>query len=542
MKHRMNRSNHWRVGVLACIVVLAGILRISGIGSNPPSLSWDEVSIGYNAYSILKTARDEHGTFLPLSTFVAYGDYKPPLSVYATVPAVALFGLNEFAVRLPSAVAGTLMIVVTYMLVGTLVGYTSMLPLVTSVVLALSPWHIQLSRAGFEANIATLFVCLGVWLVVASMRQSKLWIVAWLPFVAAMYTFNSARYVVPLLGVGLLIYARPWMPEQRRFFLWGIVLSFLCLLPLLPHLFSSQARLRFQEVNIFSDPSIVLTANERMEHDEQSLAGRIVHNRRVGYVRSYLMHFFDHFDPQFLFVRGDGNPKFSIQDVGQLYMMEFPFLVAGSIWFILTYRKQGMLLLFWLLVSIAPAAVARETPHALRIENSLPVWHIAIASGILWVLSLLTNHWKKVGALGIFVGYVMSASYFLHNYTSHYPREFSGEWQYGYRQAYAYARAHEQNYEKIYVTESIGRAYMYGLFYTAYDPATFVKEKDSYFDAQGFYHVDGFGKYRFVGNTLPPFEPNTLYILPPGWAPKAANIHTTIHKLNGEPVLEVFSL
>ena len=95
---------------LIFIFLIAAALRLFALGSNPPGLYWDEVSLGYNAYSILKTGHDEHNRFLPIDTFKAFGDYKPPGYIYATVPSIALFGLNNFAVRLPSALAGTLLV------------------------------------------------------------------------------------------------------------------------------------------------------------------------------------------------------------------------------------------------------------------------------------------------------------------------------------------------------------------------------------------------------------------------------------------------
>src|SRR3989344_5777104 len=101
--------------LIVLIVLLAAILRFYQIDSNPPSLYWDEASLGYNAYSILKTARDEHGTFLPLTNFAAFGDYKPPGYIYVTVPAVWIFGLTEFAIRFPSAFFGTLTVLITYL-------------------------------------------------------------------------------------------------------------------------------------------------------------------------------------------------------------------------------------------------------------------------------------------------------------------------------------------------------------------------------------------------------------------------------------------
>ena len=64
------------------LIVAAGFaLRLAAINLIPPSLNWDEVSLGYNAYSLLKTGRDEWGTVLP-TIFRAYGDYKLPIYIY----------------------------------------------------------------------------------------------------------------------------------------------------------------------------------------------------------------------------------------------------------------------------------------------------------------------------------------------------------------------------------------------------------------------------------------------------------------------------
>lgn len=528
--------------ILACIVLAALFLRVWRIGGNPPSLSWDEVSIGYNAYSIAKSGADEHGRPFPLDTFIAYGDYKPPLSIYAAVPFVRVFGLTEEAVRLPSAIAGTFTVALTYFLVSELLT-AGALPLIASGLLAVSPWHIGLSRAGFEANIALFFVVLGIYFICRTRTNPRYWLIALLPFVASIYTFNSARYFSPILGLGILIWFGSQVRKQKAWVLGGVLISAVFLFPIAPHLVSKEARLRFTEVNIFTDPSVVLTANDRMEKDNQAFLGKILHNRRIGYARSYLIHFFDHFDPQFLFIRGDGNPKFSIQDVGQLYGIEFPFLIAGVYFILSRFRRWGLFLLFWLVAAIIPAAVARETPHALRIENSLPTWQIFIAGGILWFIGLLRGiRLRSVFALAVSAAYTFSVAYYLHNYYIHYPREYSGEWQYGYREAIRFVSPLKGKYTRIYLTESIGRPYAYVLFYEKTDPTHFRQVKKSYFDAAGFYHVVGFDTWQFVGNELPPFEKGALYVLPPGAKPAGARTLTTIQKLNGEPALEIFDL
>jgi len=626
--------------VLLLIVIFAFALRVYKVSVIPPALSWDEVSIGYNAYSIFKTGKDEHGRLFPLDAFAAYGDYKPPFSIYLTVPFVALFGLNELAVRLPSVLFGTLTVLLTYFLVKELLnnGHQTMssgreyvtgdneqgteiqngrqntlshahchmsilnahcslspvtyLPLLSSALLAISPWHINLSRAGFEANIALFFIVLGVILVLKAIDRPKLWIVAWIPFIAALYTFNSSRYFAPLLGLGLVFIGRKSIMKNFRFFIIGICLSVVLMLPIATHLVSKEARLRFTEVNIFSDASVVLLSNKRIEDAGGAWWAKIVYNRRVGYARSYVLHYFDHFQPDYLFVKGDGNPKFSIQDVGQLYMIEAPFLVIGAFGLIRLSPTVGLFLLYWLCMAIVPAAVARETPHALRTLNSLPTWQIFVAFGILSVIRWIQNreqiaennmqvtrdnepaptriysdrgeqgttdnrqkiinnkqncflsfahcHMSTVFCFLLSVIYIFSVGYYLSNYYVHYPWMYSGEWQYGYKQALAYVHPIEASYDTIYMTESIGRPYMYTLFYNQIDPKEYLRIKDASFDAAGFYHVYGFGKYRFVKDMPQVCSGRCLFIAPSNATPKDAKILKTIPLLNGLPILTIY--
>lgn len=524
--------------IILLIVVFAFILRIYNVAKAPPSLSWDEVSIGYNAYSILKTARDEHGRFLPFDAFVAYGDYKPPLPIYVTVPFVAVFGLNDFAVRLPSALFGTLTVLLTFFLVRALIKQKSdTLPLLSAAVLSVSPWHVNISRGGFEANIALFFVVLGTWLTLTARQQPRRWLIAWLPFVAAIYTFNSARVFSILFVPALVLFTYRDIKKNFRLFIYGVIVAVICAAPTIPFLFSSQARLRFNEVNIFTDASIVETANTRIKREPGNIIGNIVNNRRVGYARNFLIHFMDNVEPNFLFIKGDGNPKFSIQDVGQLYLIEAPFLVIGIFVLFISYPAVAGLLLFWIIAAIIPAATARETPHALRILNSLPTWHIFVAFGIVSVYRKLTKG-RSAYIFLIIAFYLFSITYYLHTYYRHYPIEYSGEWQYGYREAIQKIGSIASKFDRIVITDSIGRPYMYTLFYTKTDPGQLLRTKTSYFDAAGFYHVDGFLKYRFGGSLPNELEPKTLYI----WngAPKGARILDTIHLLNGDPVLVIF--
>lgn len=527
--------------LLGFIVLIAFILRFHLLSSNPPSLTWDEASWGYNAYSLGIDGKDEFGKFLPITFLESFGDFKPPLYAYLSIVPVKLFGLNEFSTRFASAFFGVLTVLLTFFLTKEIFKKKSnVIPLLSAFVLAISPWHILLSRAAFEANVATFFITLGVYLFLFSLRRSK-WIlvVSFIAFVLSMYTFNTARIVAPLLIFGLFLFNRKEVFRAKKEVITALVVGFILFLPLLLFLLTPQAKLRFAEVNIFSDSSVINTANQEIANDKNAIWSKTIHNRRLIYGVEYLKHYFDNVNPLFLFVRGDGNPKFSIQDVGQLYMWEAPFLIIGILF--LFKKKEGnwWIIPYWLIVGIIPAGTARETPHALRIEAVLPTFQILTAYGLFYgVSSLSSKKIRRVVPLFLLILVFFNFAYFYHNYFSHYPKEFSGEWQYGYKEAINYVNSVQASYDRIVFTESLGRPYIYALFYSGYSPFNFRKEAVVEKEALGFVHVNKFGKYVFTKDVLGAnSQGKTLYIDVPGNIPNKVQILKEINLLNGRPAL-----
>ncbi len=537
---RINRTMY----ILLAILLMALFFRTYRISTNPPAISWDEASIGYNAFTILTTGRDEHGVFLPINTFAAFGDYKPPVPIYLTVPFVAIFGLNELAVRLPSAVAGVLTVWVLYLLVMELFKtskHANTTGLVSAALLTITPWHIMLSRAGFEANIALLFLVTGMFLVLKARSNPTLLYICWIPFVLGIYTFNSTRYAGPMIAAALCVFIYRVLMQYKKQAIGGIFIALIFMLPIIPHLFSKQALLRFEEVSIFSDLRTVLVSNARKESDNHTPLSALLHNRRVGYAREYFIHFFDNLEPRYLFIKGDGNPKFSIQDVGQLLIISAPFLVYGWLTLFRDYPAIGGLFVWWLIAAIAPTAVARETPHALRTENGLPVYMIVTAYGLVMSFVQLKKNRLRDILFGVLcLLFFGNVAFFWHNLIQHYPKEYSGEWQYGYKQAIEVAGKYKDKYDTIVLTESIGRPYIYALFYEKMPLSEYEKTRDASFDAAGFYNVYGVGKYRFTREGTGDYKGKTLYILPPKDVPASARVIDTIRVLNGTPILVVF--
>lgn len=536
--------------IFITIVLIAFLLRFFNLSTNPPALTWDEAAWGYNAYSLGQDGKDEFGRFLPITYLESFGDYKPPLYAYLSIIPVKVFGMNEFSTRFISALFGTLTVCITFFLVKEIFGKEkNLLALLSTGILAISPWHILLSRAAFEANVANFFIVLGIYLFFVSKRKRSLLLVcSVISFIASMYTFNSARIVAPLLFIILCIFSYKQMFVMKKQVIIAGIIGMILIAPLGLFLQTPAAKLRFNEVNIFSDISIIKTINQEVANDHNSLFSKGIHNRRLVYLIAYVKHYLDNLSPGFLFITGDGNPKFSIQSVGQLYLWEIPFLILGV--FFLFRKREGYwwFIPVWLLVGIIPAGVARETPHALRIESSLPTFQILTAYGLVTCYLFLTRiKIKQMHLSHVYIGMITvllmgNVMYFLYLYFVQYPSTYSGEWQYGYKQSIAYVQKEKDHYKNVIITNALGRPYIYYLFYTKFSPETFRKNAVIRRDPFGFVHVDGFDKYLFVDNMLDVSQTkDNLYIGTQSDIPQNAHVLKTIALLNGKPALYIYT-
>src|SRR3990167_10691408 len=105
------KKNFLYIAGLILVFILGIFVYFYKLDKIPSGFYIDEALPGYNAYSILKTGKDEYGKFLPL-LFRFYGSYNPPLYTYLTVFPIAAFGLSVFSVRFVSALAGLLSAIV----------------------------------------------------------------------------------------------------------------------------------------------------------------------------------------------------------------------------------------------------------------------------------------------------------------------------------------------------------------------------------------------------------------------------------------------
>ena len=332
--------------------------------------------------------------------------------------------------------------------------------------------------------------------------------------------------------------------KSKKFVIISAVVGLVLLLPFIFYLRTPESKLRFNEVNIFSDINVIKESNRLIAQDNNSLLAKVLDNRRVLYSLSYVKHYFDFFNPTYLFFTGDVNPRFSLRDNGELFLWELPILLIGAYLLISQKSKTSIFIVGWFLLSPVAGAVARETPHALRSETFIPSFEIIASLGMVFLIDSLKKINKQIKAFLIVViaGIIVSSVYlFLHDYLIHFPVSFSYDWQYGYKEAVLEAEKLKNDYDYIVFTESYGRPYVYVAFYSDITPRDFIKEVDFKVDPFGFYSVPKLGKYVFRSQLIDSADKGkkVLYVGKADQIPLSFTILKRINFLNGDPAFVI---
>lgn len=501
--------------ILLVILLLGFILRIIFLNISPPGFNADEAALGYNAYSLLKTGKDEWGTSFPL-VFKSFSDYKPGLYVYLTVPFVAIFGLNELSVRLPSIILGVFSIVLIYFLSKEIFG-KEIVAKVTAFLLSVSPWHVHFSRGAWEANVATFFILLAVYAFIKAFKnRAFLWISS-ASFIAAMYTYQSARLVVPVFILLLVIFYWKGLVVKKNILL--LILAAILLLPLVFTLTGVIGLARFQGLSIFSDPGPLNRVNEeRGQHQNySSFWTRFFHNKLEVYASNFAGHYLDHFDPNFLFVYGDSLKRNKIPDIGQMYIFEILTVLSGVYFIIRNRFNHSKVVFLWLIVAPLASSLTYQTPHAIRAHNMVIPLILLSSLGLGMLYEKVLRLVRSVRYLAQIVGIMVigfSLISFFDRYYLHLPKQYALEWEYGFSQVVSYIVANQDKYQRIVITDRYDQPYILFLFYSRYDPAKYQQQSKKIGDNKfGFTTISSFDKYDFrpIGKQEVSQSKNTLF-------------------------------
>lgn len=531
--------------LLFTVILLAFFLRIYKIAEYPVGLNADEAAIGYNAYSLTVTGKDEFGHPWPIN-FQSFNDYKPGLYFYLVLPFVKFLGLNELAVRLPSVILGTLTVFFLYFLVKEIfkeLPSSEDLGLVASLFLAVSPWHLHFSRGGWESNASVFFIVAGCFFFFKFFSSKKSIIFSSIFFILAMFCYHSARLVVPLLIFGLLIinFKKIFTKANRGVLLLTGVLSFSLLIVLLISMTGQAGLSRFSGVGLFADEGPFWRTNElRGQHlNPFSTASKILHNKYLEYGIQFFDNYLRHFSGDFLFISGDEIQRNRVMEMGQFYWIDLMFLLAGVYFLFKTKPKNYLFILYWLTIAPVASALTFQSPHAIRALNMVIPLEIIAAYGFLniWKSKIVNRGFVLLFHCFIVLALVWNFSFYLHQYYIHTPQTYPAAWEYGFRELVDYVKSNEGKYDKIYVTNKYDQPYILFAFYLKYSPEEFQKEaKLTARDQYGFSTVESFGKYHFssIDSGNLPRGGKTLIVGAPNEIPDSATIVKRIYFKDGK--------
>ena len=379
---------------LTFIIIIASILRLWQLGKVPSSPDWDEVALGYNAYSILQSGRDEYGKFLPI-ILRSFDDYKPALYAYLVMPSISVLGLNVTAVRLPSAIFGILTVLAVFFLVRELFKKNN-IALLTTFLLAISPWHIQFSRVAFEANVGVALNAFGILFFLKAFKKPWFLLLSALMLGLSLHTYQSEKVFVPLL-IAILIYAfrKEFFSIRKKYIYTSLIIfTIICLPLILFTLTNKDALSRAKTVSIFSNSSIIQANTEKLVRDRvnNDILGLFLDNRRVEFAKYVVNGYLSHLDINWLFIKGD-IARHHAPGMGLMYLVELPFLLIGIYMLIFGNFDKAVKLFMalWFLIVPIPASITNDVPHAVRTINFLPILQILTAIGIISALQKISN-------------------------------------------------------------------------------------------------------------------------------------------------------
>lgn len=504
--------------LLFTILALGTFLRFTRITTVPPSLSHDEVAIAYNAYSILKTGKDEYGKTFPM-LFRSFDDYKLPGMVYSSIPAVAVLGTTVMGARFTSAFFGSLTILIVYLLIYELFRHyqsrdgklsnPKIYALATAFFFAISPWHINFSRQLFESNGALFFLSLASYMLLRSLRNIRFLYLAALLFGISAYFYYSVRLVIPFIAFTYLLINKKQLAANKLTVFLAMCLFLITLIPIGGQMFTPGGLERVSIVSIVRDPNYYtwkdIFIGIYAKHPD--VAHKIFFNQKTALIMAALDNYWKNISPLHMF--SSGTSTYGLQ-----HPFEIPFIFVG-LFFLITMPVSGKwLLIAWFLAAFLPGALSTNQPNALRTLLGAPF--LSICSGVGAVELWRSIEPRKRIWHGL-VPFILILTFFLSSFYQSYfivnPTRNALAFGDGYEQMVRYVRSRESLYDRIVISGYYWRPYIFMLYWTQTDPSTYQRTGSR----------AGWGKYMFTGAG---WDYNDVYMYDSSFDPKKLILST----------------
>lgn len=517
--------------LFAIILVIGAVVRIYNVGGNPPGLNQDEASGGYDAYSLLNYGVDRNGDSFPVH-LVSWGSGMHALGAYFLMPFLKIFGLTEVSTSMANITFGIISIILLFFGVKMLKNIE--VALISSFILAISPWHIMSSRWGLLENIMPAIVMIGVFFFALSTKKPVFFFFATVFMALSLYAYSTANIVIPatLLIVGL--YELYFASNKKACFIKYTKAFIVFLIVSIPWII-------FIYINIISPESKsvklgFITIPKLVETGTRYKQVVFLSGDTENIVKTLSQNFKYYFDTVF---KQEGAIWNVIKDYGNIYLISNLFFVIGFISAILSSiksfftRKIKLDLVFLVLFIFSTVLGIIEETNTNRMNIifipmiylvGYGIYILSVCVGILirFIAEQIPRIPKKIPFLSIskiaviiiiVAVYLNQFNSFCSYYFTDYPRVVGGMFRESFKDAIDYTVKENSSQKTVYVS-NFTEAYVYVLFYTKYDPREFYKTVEYQNPQAEFRPVLGFGNYRFIpveGSITP--EPDSFYIV-----------------------------
>jgi 4-amino-4-deoxy-L-arabinose transferase-like glycosyltransferase len=475
----MTDKRFWFIAFL--VLIFGAMARFINLGQVPQALYWDEQAILLDSWSVAQTGTDWHGQSWWQAIFASYGDFKLPVYIWASSLVVKMFGAGAWAVRLPSALAGILSILLSGLLVKDLVKLfkikldnlqLKVVILSTLIISATSYWGIHFSHVGFEGHLGQLLMGLAIWLLVKSWlilntsqdkRKSLLYIIlACIIGSLSIFCYYSVRFVLPPL-ILLLTLTACWSYKKnfKAFLIKPILVLIVVVVSILifnnSPLADANDQIRLSTDSLLSTDRHILEANQAQAEFDRSLVSRVLYHRESFRATHLLENVFAHSSLDYLYLSGDINLRHGTGEQGLFSLLLLPIGLMG-IWYLAKSNwKLLVLLLGWWGVGVLPASIPTSVPHALRSLNAfLPL--VLIHGFGLFMLWQVSRKWVFNTVILLLI---LVTTIFVWEYQTQYKLDSARSFQAGYKEVASYVKSNQPKFSQIWVAPFDGRWFLW---------------------------------------------------------------------------------
>lgn len=390
--------------IITAIILIAISTRFYKLGESPAGLYIDEAAQGYNAFSILKTGKDEFGKSFPF-VFRSFIDFKTPVYIYLIVPLIPIFDLTSLTVRLPSFIFSILTFPILFLLLRRISPVKIAIPfsLLVIFLLSISPWHVLFSRTNFECNVALFFLLSGVYYFYKGLGKPYWFILSSILFAIAIPSYHNQRVVVP--GIVLFLVIKHWKKifgkKALAYVVTSVMFALIISLPTLSIATTPGFLARAAGLNIFS-------------HERQLPAGFIEnYDGSFGFLVNapwflstweFASLYVSYFSPRNMFLLGDSGLRDSYPELATFFVWQFPFYIYG-LYLLIKRRELGelrALTLALLLIAPIPGALTRDPYASLRALNLVIPQIIIVSLGLFFLWKKFQTSFHKLAAFSTF--------------------------------------------------------------------------------------------------------------------------------------------